>query len=213
MPSGSGGMAFVENVKLAANLYGVSPMEFATDITKIFDSRNLFQELFTELMERYAENPDGEDDILIEVTRQDGRTTTSVTVNGNTYHVSDSDQAFGKLYELLAVKDLSDFASERGIAAPVPVHKIDPIYPETAKEAGVSGSVMLTVMADDKGETISVSVVAGLPELSEAAIAAVSQWRYDPALSSEGIPVPVRFGVVARFLPDGMVNSEVSSVY
>jgi len=102
---------------------------------------------------------------------------------------------------------------EGKIKAPVLIHKVEPVYPETAKEAGVSGIVMLTTGVDEKGTTRRVSAVYGSarPTLTEASIKAVSQWRYEPAMSSEGRLIPVSFGVIVRFLPDGTVDSEISS--
>jgi len=43
--------------------------------------------------------------------------------------------------------------------------------------------------------------------LADAAISAVSRWRYEPALSLfDGKPVIVGFSVCIRFLPDGTVD-------
>lgn len=90
---------------------------------------------------------------------------------------------------------------------PVQIHKVEPLYPETAKSSGISGDIMLHVSLDEKGEVTSVSAINGYLEFREAAVSAVSQWRYEPALSS-GKPVPTVFGVLIRFLPDGTVYSE-----
>ena len=94
------------------------------------------------------------------------------------------------------------------IVFPVLINKIEPIYPETAKAAGISGDVLLIVSVDEKGETIRVSAIDGHPELAKTAITAVSQWRYEPARSSGGESVPTTFGAIIRFLPDGTIDSE-----
>jgi len=94
------------------------------------------------------------------------------------------------------------------IRFPVLIRKIEPIYPETAKAAGVSGDVLLILSVDEKGETVRVSAIDGHPELVKAAITAVSQWRYEPAQSSGGVPVPTTFGALIRFLPDGTIDSD-----
>lgn len=95
------------------------------------------------------------------------------------------------------------------VSLPVLINKVEPAYPENAKESGVSGEVMLRVSTDDKGETVSVSVIEGNPALTESAISAISQWRYEPAiLSADGKPVSTSFGVLINFFPDGTVSSE-----
>jgi len=177
-----------------------------------FPTGGALRPIFDQLRNQYAENPDS-DEILVEVTQRDGRTVTTVTANDNTFQVPNNNPIISELYALidgLVVDGEEGLAAKDRITAPVLIHKVEPAYPATAKASGVYGNVMLTVGADEKGETRRVSAISGHPELSEASIAAVSQWRYEPALSSDGKPVPVNFGVVVHFLPDGTINAEVS---
>ena len=102
----------------------------------------------------------------------------------------------------------STLSSEGRITAPALVHKTEPIYPEAAKESGISGDVHLAVTTDNEGTVMRVSAVNGHPELAKAAITAVRQWRYAPAFhNDDGMPVAASFGLVIRFLPDGTVDS------
>jgi len=55
------------------------------------------------------------------------------------------------------------------------IYKVDPVYPELAKRARVSGTVILTVTVDEQGNVTDVNVLQGHPLLDQAAIAAVRQ--------------------------------------
>ena len=91
-----------------------------------------------------------------------------------------------------------------GVEPAVLVSKVDPSYPETAIRAQIEGSVVLDVGIDETGRVIDVQVTRGLPfGLSDAAAAAVRQWRYRPARGPGG-PIPSRKSVRILFtLRDG----------
>ncbi len=57
-----------------------------------------------------------------------------------------------------------------------------PVYPPEAKQARIQGVVILEVIIDKTGAVEQVNVVKGEPELTQAAVDAVSQWRYEPVL-------------------------------
>jgi len=70
------------------------------------------------------------------------------------------------------------------------VSKVDPPYPEAARRSGVEGTVVLDVRIDESGAVTDIQVQRGLPlGVSEAAVAAVSRWKYRPARGRTG-PVP-----------------------
>jgi TonB family protein len=88
------------------------------------------------------------------------------------------------------------------IPAPRLVKKVDPAYTPAAKEARVSGTVILRILVGKTGEVEDVEVLKGLPKgLTESAIAAVRQWRYEPA-TIDGRPAPVLFTITVNFTPD-----------
>jgi len=130
--------------------------------------------------------------IKIDFAKQDGRIAANVEV-----------------FNVVDVLNQLGIPLENRIAAPILIHKVEPIYPETAKESGIFGEVLLRVSTDEKGETTWVSAIDGHPKLTEAAVTAVGQWRYNPALSSGNKPISTIFGVLIRFLPNGTINSEL----
>lgn len=79
------------------------------------------------------------------------------------------------------------------------VRKVDPIYPELARRARVSGIVLLQVTVDERGMVGTVRLIRGNPLLNQAAIDAVRQWRYSPTLLN-GEPVTVIATVTVRFV-------------
>jgi TonB family protein len=78
------------------------------------------------------------------------------------------------------------------------IYKVDPVYPEAAKSFSLSDGVRLMVTIDEKGAVSDVRVINGNQVFAEAAIDAVGQWRYEPALIN-GIPSSVSFGVFISF--------------
>ena len=65
------------------------------------------------------------------------------------------------------------------------VHKVNPIYPELARRARVSGKVVLRITIDEEGLVQDVTPVEGHPMLDSAAVEAVRQWRYRPTIQDE----------------------------
>ena len=83
---------------------------------------------------------------------------------------------------------------------PVLVVKVEPSYPHVARRAGLGGRVTLRAVIAEDGSVESVEVFASTnPLFDDAAVDAVRQWRYRPALMN-GRPVKVYFSVVVNFL-------------
>jgi TonB family protein len=78
------------------------------------------------------------------------------------------------------------------------IYRVEPVYPDEAKSARLSGKVVLSVTADEQGLISDVKVKSSDPILAESAVAAVKQWRYRPTLL-DGEPVPVSFAVTILF--------------
>jgi protein TonB len=70
------------------------------------------------------------------------------------------------------------------------IHKVTPVYPPLAIKAHVSGSVILEALIDEEGNVTNLKSIKGHPLLDEAAIQAVSQWKYSPTILN-GEPVQV----------------------
>jgi protein TonB len=78
------------------------------------------------------------------------------------------------------------------IEAPHPITKVQPLYPESARSAGVSGIVILHAIISKDGKPLSLRVMNSPidPDLARSAVEAVSQWRYTPTLlNGESIEV------------------------
>lgn len=57
-----------------------------------------------------------------------------------------------------------------------------PVYPEKALRERVRGLVILRVLVSETGEPLEVEVVSGArQDLTDAAIAAAKQWKFEPA--------------------------------
>jgi protein TonB len=74
-----------------------------------------------------------------------------------------------------------------------------PVYPETARRARLQGVVILEIIVDKQGNVRSWKVLRPLSlGLTEAAIDAVRQWKYEPPMYN-GRPVEVLITVTMRF--------------
>jgi periplasmic protein TonB len=86
------------------------------------------------------------------------------------------------------------------IEGPTLVSRVEPVYPDLARRAGIEGTVELEVSIDVTGVVTDVEVVRGLPlGMSEAAADAVHRWKYKPARAAAG-PVASRKSVRIRFV-------------
>jgi protein TonB len=85
-----------------------------------------------------------------------------------------------------------------GMKAPVKTRDVAPVYPVVAKSAHVQGVVILEAVLNAQGGVDSVRVLRSLPLLDQAAVDAVQQWRFTPALLN-GQPVPVVMTVTVNF--------------
>jgi TonB family protein len=62
------------------------------------------------------------------------------------------------------------------------VYQVPAQYPTDAKLAGIQGTVVLGITIGTDGEVKDLREISGPPQLIPAAVAAVKQWRYRPAL-------------------------------
>ena len=78
------------------------------------------------------------------------------------------------------------------------IHRVDPVYPDIARRARVSGSVVLVAIIDEEGNVSDLRVLSGHSLLKDAAFQAVQQWKYSPTILN-GEPVPVQAMVTVVF--------------
>lgn len=87
------------------------------------------------------------------------------------------------------------------IRRPDRIRMVKPLYPAIAKNAGVEATIVLNVIIDKTGNVAEVQILRGHPLLQDAAIKAVKQWKYQPAIMN-GSPVSVIFPVTVEFTLD-----------
>ena len=87
----------------------------------------------------------------------------------------------------------------RGVMDAMLVHRVQPDYPAIAKTIHLGGTVELRAVIGTDGGVRDVEVVSGNPILAKAAVAAVSQWRYQPTRLS-GIAVDVETEITVNFV-------------
>ena len=83
---------------------------------------------------------------------------------------------------------------------PTAILKVAPVYPDLAREAGVDGLVIVRALVCACGEVSEVRIRKSIPMLDGAALRAVSQWIFDPALIggepvATWVEIPVRFSL------------------
>ena len=86
---------------------------------------------------------------------------------------------------------------------PVRSRYVQPRYPRTARRRGISGTVTIEFSVDSEGNVKDAQVVSNDAHetLADAAIEAVRQWRFRPAVR-DGKPVAVRLRQPVRFTLD-----------
>jgi len=99
-------------------------------------------------------------------------------------------------------------ASDVGRAGPLQVapevaegsllHRVEPDYPEQARQQQIQGPVVLDVRTRRDGTIQELKLLSGQRLLADAAIAAVKQWRFRPQLV-KGEPVEMQTTVTLNF--------------
>ncbi len=62
------------------------------------------------------------------------------------------------------------------------ISRTAPVYPSMARQMGQYGAVLMNVTISPEGRVTAVRVISGAAQLRQAAISAVQQWRYKPAM-------------------------------
>ena len=85
-----------------------------------------------------------------------------------------------------------------GIKTPTKTKDVRPLYPPAAQSAGIQGVVIIEATVDAAGRVSDAKVLRSIPDLDEAALAAVRQWEFTPTLLN-GVAVPVIMTVTVNF--------------
>jgi protein TonB len=84
------------------------------------------------------------------------------------------------------------------VQRPELVYNPDPVYPSKAKKEKIQGDVKIDAIVDKDGNVIQAHALSGPPLLIEAAVKAVSQWKYQPTYLN-GSPYPLELIVDVSF--------------
>ena len=83
--------------------------------------------------------------------------------------------------------------------AVVPPRRVgNPVYPPEATAAGITGAVVAEITVNEAGVVTDARVLKSIPFLDDAALRAVKEWRYDPAIVN-GKPAPIKMNVTVNF--------------
>jgi protein TonB len=85
-----------------------------------------------------------------------------------------------------------------GVQTGLLIRKVQPTYPPLAKQARISGSVVLQAVIGKDGTIQNLKAVSGHPMLIQSALDAVRQWKYKPYYLN-GEPVEVDTQVTVNF--------------
>jgi len=86
----------------------------------------------------------------------------------------------------------------QGVSEGMLIHKVTPAYPPLARQARISGTVVLQAVISKTGAIENLTLKQGHPMLSPAAIEAVRQWKYKPYFLN-GEPVEVETVITVNF--------------
>jgi protein TonB len=78
------------------------------------------------------------------------------------------------------------------------VTKVEPVYPEAARKAGLQGLVVMDAVIAPDGSVKRLRSLSGPDLLAQSATAAVQSWKFEPYLSS-GKPVEVETTIAVEF--------------
>ncbi len=86
----------------------------------------------------------------------------------------------------------------KGYKEPRVIFGPDPVYPLLARQARVSGAVVIDAVIDTQGNVVEMRAVSGNPLLVMAAMQTLRQWKYEPTIIG-GQAFPVRLLVTITF--------------
>jgi periplasmic protein TonB len=91
-------------------------------------------------------------------------------------------------------------AISAGVAEGMLIHRVNPIYPQFARDNHIGGTVVLKAKITKTGTIEDLQIIGGPKILGAATVDAVRRWRYKPYLL-DGQPVEVETTIKVDFLP------------
>jgi TonB family protein len=108
-----------------------------------------------------------------------------------------SEALFGVIASSAPMPSL-DLPVSQGVRPLLLERRMMPRYPAQARALKLEGTVIVEAWVNERGRVDQVSLVSGSPELGQAAIEAVREWRYRPALLN-GKPVRTETQITITF--------------
>jgi periplasmic protein TonB len=84
------------------------------------------------------------------------------------------------------------------VRPPKAIVQVPPRYPALARQTRVQGDVKIDAILDEQGNVVDMQVVSGHPLLYQAALDALSRWKYEPTYLNDR-PVAVELVVTITF--------------
>lgn len=110
---------------------------------------------------------------------------------------ADSSALNGVLGASVSVPELSAPVSQ-GVSGGRLLHEVRPIYSTKAQSMRLEGAVVVQAMVREDGTIGDVKVLEGQPELAQAVVDAVKNWRYQPTLL-DGRPTKIDRKITINF--------------
>jgi TonB family protein len=125
---------------------------------------------------------------------------------------AESEAAMARAADLIAQRAAAQRAATAGtpdfvvtyprggaITEPRKIRDVKPIYPEIARQAKVSGVVVIEAKVAEDGTVRDARILRSIPLLDAAALGAVSQWLFTPT-KLNGVPIEVVITATVHFL-------------
>jgi TonB family protein len=97
-------------------------------------------------------------------------------------------QTVDQIYEFITVEE-----------KPVVTRDAQPVYPQSALDAGIEGTVVVTIIVDENGVVTDATIFNSIPQLDNAALRAARGKVYSPGKIG-GSPVRTRMNIPINFI-------------
>ncbi len=87
------------------------------------------------------------------------------------------------------------------VRRPQPIKQIAPRYPVLARDAHLSGEVVIDAILDERGNVTEMKVLSGPPLFYSAAMEALKEWKYEPTYLNDE-PISMQLIVTITFRLD-----------
>jgi protein TonB len=97
--------------------------------------------------------------------------------------------AAARTQHLLVIQGVRGGVAETYDEDPRPLEMERPEYPGAAGRKGIAGTVRVLILIDERGDVEEAEIIESIPELDDAALGCVRDWKFEPARKG-GQPTP-----------------------